>query len=77
MIYLSSGVALQHRKEHNILIALLPYGFSKLRYYKHKISDVLVLEIISFPYKQKKNKKFNKFRSHVELGWVNRILHKL
>ena len=42
VIYLSSGVAMQHRKEHNILIALLPYGFSKLRYYKHKISDVLV-----------------------------------
>ena len=42
MIFLSSGVARQHRQSHDDLIALLPYGFSNLGYYKHNISDVLV-----------------------------------
>ena len=42
VIFLSSGVARQHRKARDDLIALLPYGFSNLRYYKHNISDVLV-----------------------------------
>ena len=42
MIFLSSGVARQHRKARNDLIAFLPYGFSNLRYYEHNISDVLV-----------------------------------
>ena len=42
MIFLSSGVVRQHRKAHDDFIALLLYGFSKLRYYKHNISDVLV-----------------------------------
>ena len=40
MIFLSSGVARQHRKARDDLIALLLYGFSNLRYYKHNISDV-------------------------------------
>ena len=38
---LSSGVARQHRKARDDLIALLLYGFSNLRYYKQNISDVL------------------------------------
>ena len=42
MIFLSSGVARQHRKARDGLIALLSYGISNLRYYKHNISDVLV-----------------------------------
>ena len=42
VIFLSSGVARQHRKACDDLIALLPYVFSNLRYYKHNISDVLV-----------------------------------
>ena len=42
VIFLSSGVARQYRKARDDLIALLPYGFSNLRYYKHSISDVLV-----------------------------------
>ena len=42
VILLSSGVARQHRKAHGDLIALLPYGFSNLRYYKQNISVVLV-----------------------------------
>ena len=42
MIFLLSGVARQHRKARDDLIALLLYGFSTLRYYKHIISDVLV-----------------------------------
>ena len=42
MIFLSSGVARQHRKACDDIIALLLYGFSNLRYYKHNISDVLV-----------------------------------
>ena len=42
VILLSSGVARQHRKARDDLIALLLYGFSTLRYYKHNISDVLV-----------------------------------
>ena len=84
MIFLSSGVARQQRKARADLIALLLYGFSNLRYYKHNISDVLVykrqfqiLDIISFPYTPKKNEIFNKFRGHVELGWANQILLKL
>ena len=40
VIFLSSGVARQHRKACDKLIALLLYGFSNLRYYKHNISDV-------------------------------------
>ena len=43
---LSSGVARQHRKAHDDLIALLLYGLSNLRYYKHNISDVLVYKTI-------------------------------
>ena len=42
MIFLSSGVARQHRKAREDLIVLLLYGFSTLRYYKHILSDVLV-----------------------------------
>ena len=42
MIFLSSGVARQHRKARDDLIALLPHGFPNLRYYKHNTSDVLV-----------------------------------
>ena len=42
MIFLSSGVARLHRKALDDLIALLPCGFSNLRYYKRNISDVLV-----------------------------------
>ena len=42
MIFLSSGVARQHRKARDDLIALLLYEFSNLRYYKHKISDVFL-----------------------------------
>ena len=42
VIFLSLGVARQHRKAHDDLIVLLLYGFSKLWYYKHNISDVLV-----------------------------------
>ena len=42
MIFLSSGVARQHRKARDNLIALLLYGSSNLRYYKHNIFDVLV-----------------------------------
>ena len=41
MIFLSSGVARQHRKARDDLIALLLYEFLNLRYYKHNISDVL------------------------------------
>ena len=41
MILLSSGDARQHRKARDDLIALLLYGFSNLRYYKHNISGVL------------------------------------
>ena len=44
MIFLSSGAARLHRKARDDLIALLPYGISNLRYYKHNISDVLVYE---------------------------------
>ena len=84
MIVLSFGVARQHRKACDNLIALLLYGFSTLRYYKHNISDILaykrsfqILDIIFFPYTPKKNEFFNKFRGHVELGWANQILLKL
>ena len=42
MIFLSSGVARQHRKARDDFIALLLYGSSNLRYYKHNKSDVLV-----------------------------------
>ena len=42
MIFLSSGVARQHRKARDDHIALLHYVFLNLRYYKHIISDVLV-----------------------------------
>ena len=42
VICLSSGVARQHRKARDDLIALLLYGFINLGYDKHNISDVLV-----------------------------------
>ena len=42
VIFLSSRVARQHRKARDDVIALLLYGFSNIRYYKHNISDVLV-----------------------------------
>ena len=84
MIFLSSGIARQHRKARDDLIALLLYGCSHLRHYKHNITDVLVykryfqiLDIISFPYTPKKNEIFNKFCGQAELGWANQILHKL
>ena len=57
---------------------MLLYEFLYLRFKKHNNSDVLVherifqiLDIISFPYTTKKNKILNKFRGHVEFGWVN------
>ena len=40
MIFLSFGVARQHRKARDDFIVLLLYGFSNLRFYKHNISDV-------------------------------------
>ena len=42
MIFLSSGVARQHRKARDDLIALLFYGFSNLRYYEHNKYVALV-----------------------------------
>ena len=42
MIFLSPGVARQHRKARDDLIALLLYGFSNSRYYKHNIFDLFV-----------------------------------
>ena len=42
MIFLSSGVARQHRKARDDLIALLLYELSNLRYNKHNIYVVLV-----------------------------------
>ena len=42
IFFLSPGVARQRRKARGYLIALLLYGFSNLRYFKHNISDVLV-----------------------------------
>ena len=42
VIFLSSGVARQHRQARDDLIALLLYGYSIIRYFKHNISDVLV-----------------------------------
>ena len=42
MIFLSSGVARQPRNARDDHIALLLYGFSNLRYYKHNIYEVLV-----------------------------------
>ena len=42
VIFLSSCVARQHRKERDDLIALLLYGFSNLRFYKHNISEAVV-----------------------------------
>ena len=42
MIFLSFGVARQHKTARDDLIALLPFGSSRLKYYKHNISDVLV-----------------------------------
>ena len=53
VIFLSSGVARQQREARADLIALLPYGFSNLRYYKHSISDNLVYN----------NEKFRSFKS--------------
>ena len=42
VIFLSSGVARQHRKARDDLNTLLLFLFNNLRYYKHNISDVLV-----------------------------------
>ena len=42
MIFLSSCAARQHRTARDDLLALLLYGFSNLRYYKHNISDVFI-----------------------------------
>ena len=42
MICLSFGVARQHKTARDDPIALLPIGSSRLKYYKHNISDVLV-----------------------------------
>ena len=42
VIFLLSGVARQQIKARDDLIALMLYGLSNLRYYKHNISDVLV-----------------------------------
>ena len=82
--HVTSGVARQHRKACDDLIAFLHYGFSNLMYYKNNISDVLVfkqclkiLDVIPFPYTLKKNENFNRFRGHVELGWTIQILLKL
>ena len=40
MIFLSSGVARQHRKACGDNITLLLYGFSNIRFYKHNTSVV-------------------------------------
>ena len=40
MIFLSSGVARQHRKARDDNITLLLLGFSNIRYYKHNTSVV-------------------------------------
>ena len=42
MIFLSFGVARQHKTARDDLTALLQFRFSSLKYYKHNISDVLV-----------------------------------
>ena len=42
MIFLSSGVAKQHRNARGDLIDLLLNGFSNLRFYEYNKSDVLV-----------------------------------
>ena len=42
MIFLSFGVARQHKTARDDHIALLPFGSLSLKYYKHNISDVLV-----------------------------------
>ena len=42
MIFLSSGVARQHRKARDDLIALLLYGFLNLTYSEHNNAGVLV-----------------------------------
>ena len=42
MIFLSFGVARQHSTARDDLIALLPFGSSSLKYYKHNIVNVLV-----------------------------------
>ena len=72
MIFLSFGVARQHRKAHGDNITLLLYRFSNIRYYKHKTSVVSlykrsfqIVDIISFSYTPKKNDFFNKFCGHV------------
>ena len=72
VIFLSSGVARQHRKARGDNISLLLYGFSNIRYYKHNTSVVSlykrlvqIIDIISFSYTQKENEISNKFHSHV------------
>ena len=42
MIFLSFSVARQPKTARDDLIALLPFGSSSLKYYKHNTSDVLV-----------------------------------
>ena len=42
MTFLSFGVARQPKTARDDLIALLPFGSSCLKFYKHNISDVLV-----------------------------------
>ena len=42
MIFLLFGVVRQHKTARDDVIALLPFGSSSLKYYKHNISDVLV-----------------------------------
>ena len=42
VLFLSFGVARQHKTARVDLIALLHYVFLNLRYYKHILSDVLL-----------------------------------
>ena len=42
VIFLSFGVARQQKTAHDDLIALMPFGSSSLKYYKHNISDFLL-----------------------------------
>ena len=45
VIYLSFGIARQHKTARDDLIALLPFGSSSSKYYKHNVSDVLVYKL--------------------------------
>ena len=73
MIFFVIWCFLSTEKARDDLIALLLYGFSNLRYFKHTISDVLVYKRCFSNFRH----HFNKFRGHVELGWANQILLKL